>query len=116
MAGPFDDLEAGKNRTIGGANIDALVIGPFLWDSKVEIYAWHTGVKTGEGNRAYISLSQDGAEIGRSSDQNFDNYTCGVAKTVQLAKLASTSLSIRYENANATVRSFGLQATVTRLD
>ncbi|MBA4778071.1 MAG: hypothetical protein A2792_08515 [Sphingomonadales bacterium RIFCSPHIGHO2_01_FULL_65_20] len=116
MAGPFDDLEAGQSRTIGGDNIDALVIGPFLWDSKVEIHAWHAGVKTGEGNSAYISLSQDGTEIGRRTDSKFDNYSLPIDKTAMLAKLASTTFSISYDNVMATVSSFGLQATVTRLD
>lgn len=115
MAGPFDDLQIGESRTTGGAGIDALVIGPFLFDTNLEIYAWHTGVKTGEGNSAYLTLSHDGAEIGKDQDQNFDNYSLRVAKTIRLAKLASTSLTIRYDNTMATRCDYGLKITFTML-
>lgn len=114
MADPLHHLEVGQSFTIGGSNINGLVVGPLPRPARLEIYAWHSGYKTGEGNSAYLSVTQDGNEIGRSQDAIFDNYSLAVAKTVLLAEDAQTSVSIAYGNVMATVRDFGLKIIVVR--
>lgn len=114
MSNPLNELEVGQSYTVGGGNINGLVVGPLHRPARLEIYAWHSGAKTGEGNSAHLSVAHDGIEIGRSTDANFDNYSLTVAKTVLLSEDAQTSVSIDYGNAMATVRDFGLKITVTR--
>lgn len=115
MPEPWDNLEVGQTFTLGGSNIDGLAVGPYRWPATLEIYAWHTGAKTGEGNSAHLALNYDGAEVARVEDANFDNYSLPIPRTAYLAAGASTAVSISYGNVMADKRSHGLQVTVKRI-
>jgi len=115
MPGPWDHINVDQTFTLGGTNTDGLVVGPFLWPTSLEIYAWHTGVKTGEGNSAYLVANYEGEELMRVEDRDFDNYSLPIARKVLLSPLATTSVSIAYGNHMAEKRSHGLQVTVKRV-
>ena len=111
----LENLAVGESYTIGGAGINGVSIGPLHLRARVEVYAWHTGYKQGEGNSAELKLFRDGVEVQSARDANFDNYNLPCSAVFELGTGASTSLSIQITNHMAATRQFGIQAVLTGL-